>query len=110
MKNGHKKPSDWFGLPFHYALPFCHRYEYLPFFISKKIGYVDSMEIFQKHSGTIEAREKMNEKREEWQSNITTLESELTTLTEEIAIQSKYWTSRELEIKKGIRYYARYRC
>lgn len=70
------------------------------FLAQKKIGYVDSMEIFQKYSGTIEAREKMNEKREEWQSNITTLESELTTLTEEIALQSKYWTSREFEIKK----------
>ncbi len=67
------------------------------FFIPQKIAFVESNVLLAEYSESKEAREEINQRIQEWQANINTLNGELETLNTELVEKAEGWSTSKRE-------------
>ncbi len=72
----------------------------IAFLKTPKVGYIESSVMMEKYQGAIKARTEMNTKSEEWRKNISTLETELNQLNQEMVQNAAKWSRATLQQKQ----------
>ena len=69
----------------------------IQFFSSPKVAFVESNVLLAEYSESKQAREEINQRIQEWQANINTLNGELETLNTELVEQAEGWSTSKRE-------------
>lgn len=70
----------------------------IQFFSSQKIAFVESNVLLAEYSESKEAQEEINQRIQEWQANINTLNGELEMLNTELVKQAEDWNTSQREV------------